>query len=166
MTAIIIRPEAAGDEAAIHMLTEAAFRDKEFSNGSEPDLVDMLRRDGDLALSLVAHDADRIVGHIAFSPIVISDGSRHWYGLGPVSVWPEMQGQGTGFRLVQRGIADIREAGAQGVVVLGDPDFYGRFGFEHDPELTYPGSPPGKFQRLSFNGTEPRGSVTYSKAFA
>ena len=88
MSAITIRPERAGDEAVIHELTEAAFRDMPFSEGDEQDLVDALRSDGDLALSLVADDGTRIVGHIAFSPVAISDGTLDWYDLGPVSVWP------------------------------------------------------------------------------
>jgi len=89
MTAIAIRPEEPGDEAAIHALTQAAFRDMPFSDGSEPDLVDRLRADGDLALSLVAVNMDEaIVGHIAFSPVAIADGSAGWFQLSPVSVIP------------------------------------------------------------------------------
>ena len=72
MSAITIRPERAGDEAVIHELTEAAFRDMPFSEGDEQELVDALRNDGDLTLSLVAEDGMRIVGHIAFSPVAIS----------------------------------------------------------------------------------------------
>ena len=165
MSAIAIRPERAGDEAVIHALTEAAFRDMPFSDGDEQDLVDALRRDGDLSLSLVAEDAERIVGHIAFSPVSISDGTKDWYGLGPVSVWPELHRQGVGSALVRRGISDMRAAGAKGIVLLGNPEYYGRFGFEHDPALQYPGPPAEYFQRLVLDGPPPAGVVAYAPAF-
>ncbi len=165
MSAITIRPERAGDEAVIHELTEAAFRDMPFSEGDEQDLVDALRSDGDLALSLVADDGTRIVGHIAFSPVAISDGTLDWYDLGPVSVWPELHGQGIGSALVRRGIADMRAKEAKGIVLLGSPDYYGRFGFEHDPQLRYPGPPPEYFQRLVLDGPAPNGIVRYVPAF-
>ena len=165
MSAITIRPERAGDEAVIHELTEAAFRDMPFSKGDEQDLVDALRSDGDLALSLVADDGTRIVGHIAFSPVAISDGTLDWYDLGPVSVWPELHGQGIGSALVRRGIADMRAEGAKGIVLLGSPGYYGRFWFEHDPQLRYPGPPPEYFQRLILDGPAPTGVVRYVPAF-
>ncbi|WP_226699492.1 GNAT family N-acetyltransferase [Qipengyuania gaetbuli] len=165
MSAITIRPERAGDEAVIHELTEAAFRDMPFSEGDEQELVDALRNDGDLSLSLVAEDGTRIVGHIAFSPVAISDGTRDWYDLGPVSVWSELYGQGIGSALVRRGIADMRAKGAKGIVLLGSPDYYGRFGFEHDPQLRYPGPPPEYFQRLVLDGPAPTGVVRYMPAF-
>ena len=165
MNAVTIRPEQGGDEAVIHALTEAAFRDMPFSDGNEQHLVDALRGDGDLTLSLVAQDAQRIVGHIAFSPVSISDGSLDWYGLGPVSVWPELHGQGIGSALVNRGIADMRALGARGIVLLGSPEYYSRFGFEHDPKLAYPGPPAEYFQRLVIEGPEPSGVVSYARGF-
>ncbi|MFN2099526.1 GNAT family N-acetyltransferase [Altererythrobacter sp. MF3-039] len=165
MTTISIRPEAARDHAAIHVVTAAAFAGMAHSDGSEPHIVDRLRADGDLALSLVAEDGEQIVGHIAFSPIAITDGAHGWYGLGPVSVMPELQNQGIGFRLVQRGIADIREKGARGIVLLGDPAYYSRFGFAHNPQLRYPGPPAEYFQCLLIDGDMPEGEVRYAAAF-
>lgn len=163
--AITLRPERSGDEATIHRLTEAAFRNMEFSEGDEQHLVDALRRDGDLALSLVAEDATRIVGHIAFSPVTISDGAPGWYGLGPVSVWPELHRRGIGGALIRRGIADLKARGASGIVLLGDPDYYARFGFAHEPRLRYPGPPPEYFQCLLLEGSLPSGEVAFPRAF-
>ena len=160
-----IRPEAPGDAATIFALTEAAFRNMPVSDGDEAELVDRLRADGDLALSLVAEHAGQIVGHIAFSPVTLSDGSTGWYGLGPVSVWPEYHRQGIGSALVQRGIAELRERGARGIVLLGDPAYYARFGFEADPALRYPGPPAEYFQRLVLEGEAPKAIVTYARAF-
>ncbi len=165
MTAITIRPEAPGDEGTIHAITEQAFRPMPFSNGSEPGIIDQLREDGDLTLSLVAEDAAQIVGHIAFSPVTIADGATGWYGLGPIAVRPELQRQDIGGRLIRRGIADMRELGASGIVLLGSTDYYPRFGFKHEPQLTYAGGPAEFFQCLLLTGELPKGEVKYPPAF-
>lgn len=165
MTAIAIRPEQPADEAAIHALIKAASNDAQLDGADQSRRMDSLRQGGDLALSLVAEDAERIVGHIACARIVISDGTRNWYALGPVSVRPDMQRQGIGFRLVQRGIADMRAGGARGLVVLGDPAFYGRFGFETDAGLAFPTAPTDHILRLVFDGPSPAGIVTDIRDF-
>lgn len=163
--AIAIRPEAPSDEEVIHHLTAAAFRDVPHSDGSEPAIVERLRRDGDLALSLVAEDATGIVGHIAFSRVSISDGAKDWYGLAPVSVRPDLHHRGVGSALIRRGLADIAERGARGIVLLGEPAYYARFGFAHEPQLAYPGPPREYFQCLLIEGDLPRGEVSYAPAF-
>ena len=163
--AITIRPEAPGDEETIFELTEAAFADMPFSDGDEQHLVTRLRKDGDLTLSLVAEDAERIVGHVAFSPVTISDGTTGWFGLGPVSVWPELHHRGIGGALIKRGIADMRASGAKGIVLLGSNEYYPRFGFAHDSGLSYPGPPPEYFQALLLDGDMPQGVVSYARAF-
>jgi predicted N-acetyltransferase YhbS len=163
--AVTIRPEAAGDEDTIFALTEAAFKDMPFSDGDEQHLVTRLRSDGDLSLSLVAEDDTRIVGHIAFSPVTISDSARDWYGLGPVSVWPDLHHRGIGGALIRRGIAEMRERGAKGIVLLGSNEYYPRFGFEHFPQLTFPGPPPEFFQALLLEGEMPVGQVDYAPGF-
>ena len=160
-----IRTERAGDEAAVRALTEAAFRGQPHSDGSEAAIIDRLRGAGDLTLSLVAELAGEPVGHVAFSPVEISDSTTGWYGLGPLSVRPALQGKGIGSRLVERGIADLSAIGAGGVVLLGDPAYYRRFGFACDPALVYPGPSPEYFQRLVLAGPAPRGTVRYSDAF-
>ena len=161
-----IRDERPGDEPAIAALTEAAFRDAPHSAGTEAAIVDRLRADGDLAFSLVLVNGDQaIIGHAAFSPVSISDGSPGWYGLGPVSVIPLRQRAGIGSTLIEHGLATLEAAGAQGCVVLGEPGYYGRFGFRHDPGLTFPGPPPRYFQALSFGGALPEGIVRYAPAF-
>ncbi len=165
MSAIAIRPERPQDCAAIRTVTEAAFAEAGHSDGTEADIVERLRAAGDLALSLVAEDEAGIVGHAAVSPVTVSDGSQHWYGLGPIGVLPRVRSRGIGTALMQRAIADMRERGAHGIVVLGEPEFYGRFGFEADPRLAYPGATGGYFQRLVMEGEPPRGTVRYAPAF-
>lgn len=81
-----IRDETLSDQAAIFALTTAAFAPMPYSDGSEPAIIDGLRNDGDLALSLVATEAGIIVGHITFSPVSIDGVDNHWFGIGPVSV--------------------------------------------------------------------------------
>ncbi|BDI59984.1 GNAT family N-acetyltransferase [Qipengyuania nanhaisediminis] len=163
--AITIRPEAPGDEKIIFALTEAAFSDMEHSDGDEQHLVDRLRADGDLALSLVAEDGERIVGQIAFSPVEIADGAQGWFGLGPVSVWPELQRKGIGGALIRRGIADLRARGARGIVLLGSDTYYPRFGFEPAAPMTYAPAPARYFQALVLDGDKPSGAVSYARAF-
>ena len=165
MSALTIRPEVASDHAQIGVVTDAAFAEIEHSDGGEVQIVERLRADGDLTLSLVAEDGERIVGHVAVSPVTISDGNAGWYGLGPISVLPAHQREGVGLRLMQRAIADLRKMGARGIVLLGEPAYYSRFGFEHDPELSYPGPPAEYFQRLVLKGDAPAGTVSYGPAF-
>lgn len=165
MSALTIRPENPADHAEIAVVTEAAFAEVEHSDGSEVAIVDRLRAEGDLALSLVAEDGERIVGHVAVSPVTISDGTTGWFGLGPISVLPSSQCEGVGLRLMQRAIADMRSQGARGIVLLGEPAYYARFGFEHDPKLAYPGPAAEYFQRLVLDGDAPSGTVTYAPAF-
>lgn len=161
----MIRLEQAGDEAQIAAVTGAAFAEVEYSDGSEVGIIERLRGDGDLTLSLVAEDGGRVVGHVAISPVTITDGSEHWYGLGPISVLPDLQRMGLGVRLMRGAIEQMLQQGARGIVLLGEPAYYARFGFEHDPQLTYPGPPPEYFQRLVLSGDPPSGIVTYAPAF-
>ena len=165
MSALTIRPESPVDYAQIAVVTEAAFAEVEHSDGSEVAILERLRAEGDLTLSLVAEDGERIVGHVAVSPVTISDGTTGWFGLGPISVLPSCQREGVGLRLMQRAIADMRSQGARGIVLLGEPAYYARFGFERDPKLAYPGPPAEYFQRLVLDGDAPSGTVTYAPAF-
>lgn len=161
-----IRPERTGDEPAIHRLTEAAFTGHPHSEGTEPAIVDALRADGDLALSLVAETDGAIVGHVAYSRAILSGGEPGWFALGPISVLPERQGHGIGRALVETGTAYWREAGAEGVVLLGDPALYSRFGFARDTPLHITGPLAGYFQVLPFTDTIPAASVTFAPAFS
>lgn len=163
--AVTIRPERPADENAISEITRQAFLANPHSNQTEQFIVLALRRAGALSVSLVAEDEGRVVGHIAFSPVTISDGSPDWYGVGPVSVVPDRQRQGIGSRLIESGLERLRALGAQGCMLVGDPAFYTRFGFASRPELTLDGVPPEVFMALSFGASTPRGEVTFHPAF-
>ena len=91
---IVIRSERDADANAIAEVTAAAFETLEISNQTEPFIIEALRAAKALKLSLVAELDGRVIGHIAFSPVSISDGTLNWYGLGPVSVLPEFPAAG------------------------------------------------------------------------
>ena len=143
----------------------AAFLNAPHTDHNEQLIVRALRQAGALSLSLVVEQAGRVVGHLCFSPVTISDGSPHWYGLGPISVSPALQGRGLGSRLMDAGLAELKGMGAVGCVVLGDPGFYGRVGLGAEPGLTLPGVPPEYFMARSFGAAMPSGEVRYHPAF-
>ncbi|MHC2464992.1 GNAT family N-acetyltransferase [Bradyrhizobium embrapense] len=161
-----IRDERDEDAAAISRITTAAFAAAPRSSGTEARIVAALRKAGALTLSLVAtsNDGD-IVGHVAFSQVEIDRMPGRWYGLGPVSVAPDLQRQGIGGALISEGLVRLAALGADGCVVLGDPAYYRRFCFLDDRWLTYGGKPSRYFQWLVLNGIPPRGDVKYHAAF-
>jgi len=159
-----IRPETPSDIKALHELTYAAFEPMSFSDNSEADLLDNLRSDGDLYLSLVAIDHDRIIGHIAFSPAVIGYEELGWFGIGPVSVAPDRQRSGVGSALMAEGLNRLRVEGAKGCALTGNPDYYSRFGFVSDGNVTYSGTPNKFVQWLAFKDDKPTGELRFSKA--
>ena len=156
-----IRPEAPGDAETIHALVAEAF-----GQALEADLIDRLREDGDVAISLVAVDDGDIVGHVLFSPMTAPFRAL---GLGPVAVLPARERTGIARRLIVEGVALARGAGWQGVFVLGEPAFYRRFGF--DPALAQDFVSPyaGPYlMALALDGELPvlTGKVDYAPAFA
>lgn len=163
---ITIRPESEADFEAITEVTIDAFKALEISNHTEQFIVTALRAAGALTVSLVGEIDGRLVGHIAFSPVRISDGAQGWYGLGPLSVALQYQRQGIGTALMEQGLADLKSRNAHGCCVVGHPDYYRRFGFEKVDGLTTEGVPPEVFLALAFGGDTPRGAVRFHEAFA
>lgn len=161
----VIRNETDADVNAIAEVTAAAFKTLEISNHTEQFIVAALRAAKALTLSLVAEVDGRVIGHIAFSPVAISDGTRNWYGLGPVSVLPEYQRQGIGKTLIQEGLSRLKELNAQGCCLVGHPDYYRKFGFKNMPELALEGVPQEVFFALSFEGHTPHGTITFHEGF-
>lgn len=96
---MIIRRETPQDIDAIYRLTADAFAPLAMSDGSEPDIINGLRDNGALRVSLVAEEDGKIVGHGALSPVTIK-GHSNWFGLGPIAVHPERQKQGIGSALM------------------------------------------------------------------
>jgi putative acetyltransferase len=162
---ITIRSEYLADADAIFEVTRLAFLAAPHTNHKEQFIVNALRRTGHLALSLVAVEEHRLVGHVAFSPVAVSTGDTGWYGLGPLSVLPERQRKGIGSLLVQQGMEMLRGRNAQGCVLLGDPAYYSRLGFTPCKDLILPNVPPKYFLCRSFGAFTPKGEVTFSPAF-
>lgn len=161
-----IRQEVPSDAAAIEAVTVAAFENAAHTRHTEQFIVRALRESGALSVSLVAEDDSEVIGHVAVSPVTISDGSTGWFGLGPISVSPERQGGGVGTRLMECALSELRALGAVGCVVLGRPAYYSRFGFMAEPSLVLPGVRAENFQAVSFDGSLPSGTVAYHRAFA
>ena len=162
---IKIRKETAADIAAIQAVTISAFLNAPHTSHTEQFIVEALRKAGLLAISLVADAEGSVIGHVAVSPVSISDGASGWFGLGPISVVPEHRGRGVGSRLMQEALRNLREQGAAGCVLLGEPGYYSRFGFRADPNLILPDVPPEYFQAISLDSSRPHGTVSYHEAF-
>ncbi|GGO64359.1 GNAT family N-acetyltransferase [Bowmanella pacifica] len=163
---IKIRKEQPSDIQGIYDVTVAAFLDAPHTDHTEQFIVNALRKSGALSLSLVAEENGSIIGHIALSPVTISDGTEGWYGLGPVSVVPGKQGKGVGSMLINAAMQELKHAKAQGCVLLGEPGYYHRFGFKAQQGLVLEGVPADYFQALVLQGDLPQGSVTYHRAFS
>lgn len=160
-----LRSETPADARAIADVTVAAFATLAVSQHTEQFIVAALRAADALTVSIVAELDGRIVGHIAFSPVTISDGTPGWYGLGPVSVLPELQRQGIGQALIREGLARLQALHARGCCLVGHPGYYRRFGFDNAPALGVDGVPPEFFFALAFDGRVPQGHATFHAAF-
>jgi putative acetyltransferase len=161
-----IRPEQPSDVEAISRITELAFRSCPYGNHTEQFIIEELRRTGALSISLVAEVDTQVVGHIAFSPVEISDGSKNWYALGPVSVTPTYQGQGIGRAIIDAGLDALRALGAEGCVLVGEPALYARFGFRNCRNLTFDDVPQKYIQCLNLGKHSARGKVMHHPAFS
>jgi len=156
-----IRGETCNDIAAIRQVIEAAF-----GQPAEADLVDALRQSGDAVISLVAEAGGQIVGQVLYSKLLAPD---HCIALAPVSVLPDRQNQGIGSALILQGLTRARTDGWQAVFLLGDPQYYERFGFSAAKadkfETPYP-KPYVQALELTPGALQCRsGSLTYAPAF-
>ena len=163
---IIIRNETESDIEAISEITKLAFENLPISNHTEQFIINALRNAKALTISLVAEAEKKVVGHIAFSPVTISDGSLDWYGLGPISVLPELQKQGIGKSLMHKGLSLLKTLGAKGCILVGDPGYYERFGFRSLPDLIIDGVPPQYLLALPFEENKIHGTVAFHEGFA
>lgn len=162
-----IRREQPEDHREIHQLTRASFTGRSNSDGSEPAIIDILRSAGDLVLSLVAFKSGALVGHVAFSPVRIGIHTSGWYGLGPVSVRPDLQRKGIGSALIIEGLAIVENMVADGCALIGDRAYYRRFGFIADGRIQYSDLPnENEFvQWKSFGKKRPEGLLVFCTAF-
>ncbi|ODU74621.1 MAG: GNAT family N-acetyltransferase [Rhodanobacter sp. 68-29] len=160
---MLIRNETAQDIPAIGRLITEAFLTLPQASGTEASIVEALRTAHALALSLVAEDAGEVVGHLAASAARIGtqDG---WALIGPLAVLPSRHRQGIGSALMAEALRRLR-ATSVGVALVGDPAYYGRFGFRTFPGFGVAGCPPEVVQALPFDGAEPHGELVHHPAF-
>lgn len=163
--AITIRDETNADLGVITEVTMAAFETLTISNHTEQFVIEALRAANALTLSLVAEVDGHVVGHIAFSPVKISDGSARWYGLGPLSVLPDYQRQGIGSALIMEGLSRLKRMRACGCCLVGHPEYYRRVGFRNIRGFVHPGVPEEVFLALVFDGCIPQGNVEFHEGF-
>ncbi len=163
---IVIRNEIKSDIKAISEITKAAFETLAISSHTEHFIIDALRDANALTISLVAVAGEKVVGHIAFSPVTVSEGSPGWYGLGPISVLPELQRQGIGKSLIREGLSSLKLLGAKGCVLVGDPGYYEQLGFRSPPDLVIEGVPQENVLVLPFGESKTSGTVAFHDAFA
>ena len=162
-----IRPERGEDTTAVRRVLEAAF-----PTAAEADLVERLRRGSKSVIALAAEDEGDVVGHIVFSPLALEPlAGAIGLGLGPIAVLPDYEKHGVGRRLVQNGLAACHAWGAGFVTVLGDPEYYGRFGFEpaseHGLLNEFGAGPHFMVFPLKKNGLPPRGTlIRYAPEFS
>jgi len=176
---MLVRREGPADHEAVHALHRAAFTHGPTPDGrpasdgrAEAVLVDELRDDGDLVpeLALVAEVDGRVVGHVAMSRATLDGRSGEVVGLGPLGVLPASQGRGVGSALMHATLAAADALGVRGVVLLGHPTYYPRFGFE--PAVDHGITPPKDWgreyfmvRRLGSWGAGPAGAFRYAPAF-
>ena len=161
-----VRAAGPADSAAIRHVHCAAF-----PTPAEADLVDALARDGDQMLSLVAVEDGTIVGHILFSRMEVraDDGTLAGLGLAPVAVTPDRQGEGIGSALIEAGLQAAGSIGTEIVFVLGEPAYYGRFGFDARTAKPFASPYAGPYFQARMLGTvktPTSGRADYAPAFA
>lgn len=161
-----VRPAEAGDAAGIRAVHLAAF-----PTAAEADLVEALERDGDAVVSLVA-DGGEVAGHLMMSRMRAQGGGRSWraLGLGPLGVRPGFQGAGIGAALIEGALAIAGATGEELVFVLGEPEYYARFGFSAEAAAPFASPYAGPcFMALALKpGLAPpaAGTADYARAFS
>ena len=161
----VIRDQSEADFAAVHELVIAAFKTLPIACGREQFVMDALWTSGAATVALVAEDGGEIVGQAAFSKATVGGQDVGWHGCGPVSVLPARHKQGIGDALMRAGLERLRARGSKGCVVVGDPNYYRRFGFANTDAMFEPGVPPEVFMAICFAGAMPKGEVKFDEAF-
>jgi putative acetyltransferase len=160
-----IRNEKVSDYSRIEEITKLAFVGKPYASGTEQYLSEKLRENDALSLSLVLENEGTVVGHLALSPIKIDGLNGPYFGLGPLAILPEAQGKGYGTALLNSALEYLAENNAKCCVLVGDPNYYSRLGFEIESALTYQGAPTEYFQAIWFTKEKLVGEVEFHEAF-
>ena len=170
MSTLLIRDQTEADFSAVHDLVITAFKTLPIACGREQFVMDDLWRRRAATVALIAEEVSAygrhlLVGQAAFSKITINGADLGWHGCGPLSVLPARHGLGIGTALMREGLNRLKTLGSKGCVVVGDPNYYLRFGFAHTRTLREPSVPPDAFMALRFAGDMPSGEVALDSAF-
>lgn len=161
-----IRGESERDYQSISSLLKSAFAAHPYSRQNEHLLVDTLRVQKGLVIANVACiDETLVIGHIAFSVVYVNGVFVNWYMLAPLAVLPEYQNKGVGAALVIDALEALKRIGAKGVILVGDPAYYCRFGFAASSGLHAKGVPSEYLLALALDGDIVQGDVTFHEAF-
>lgn len=164
MSMMSIRAATPKDREAIRQVEEHAFGQK-----TEAGLVDALVESGDAVLELVAQEEGQVVGHILFSRIHVDQGGKQFpaVALAPLAVEPSFHGTGIGGALIQEAHVRLKKSGERLAIVLGEPGYYGRFGYAHgraaDFESDYQCD---ALQALAWGDAPESGKLVYGSAFS
>ncbi len=160
---MFIRNETADDIPAIRRVVTDALKMLAQSTGTEAAIVETLRNNGALTLSLVAEDEGEVIGYLAASMAKINT-QNGWGLIGPLAVLPSRHHQGIGTALMQEALRRLRTTN-QGAALVGDPAYYCRFGFRPFPGLVVAGLPPEVVLAFPFDGNQPCGDLIHHPAF-
>lgn len=160
---MLIRTETRNDIAAIRTIVTEAMKLLPQASGTEADIIDRLRDDDALILSLVAEEKGKPVGYLAASMGRLGT-ARNWGLIGPLAVTPSRHGEGIGSALMIEAVERLRPA-CKGAALVGEPGYYGRFGFRAYPGLRVGDCPPQYILALPFDAEEPAGELIHPAAF-
>jgi len=164
MSMLSIRAATPRDRDAIRLVEERAF-----GQAGEAGLVDALVAAGDAIVELVAEDDGQIVGHVLFSRVFVEEGGKEFpaVALAPLAVDPSFHRSGIGGALVREGHVRLKEAGEALSVVLGDPAYYGRFGYGHERAAGFASEyQSDALQALAWSEAPMAGRLVYPAAFS
>ncbi|BCM16384.1 GNAT family N-acetyltransferase [Mesorhizobium sp. J8] len=163
MSMMSIRAATPRDREAIRLVEEHAFGQQ-----AEAGLVDALVTGGDAVVELVAEEDGQVVGHILFSRLYVQNGGKRFaaVALAPLAVEPSFHGTGIGGALIREAHVRLKEAGEALAVVLGDPTYYGRFGYTHARAANFESEYQGDaLQALAWGDAPETGRLVYASAF-
>ncbi|QPC89622.1 GNAT family N-acetyltransferase [Mesorhizobium sp. INR15] len=163
MSMMSIRAATPRDREAIRLVEEHAFGQQ-----AEAGLVDALVTGGDAVVELVAEEDGQVVGHILFSRLFVQNGGKSFaaVALAPLAVEPSFHGSGIGGALIREGHIRLKDAGETLAVVLGDPAYYGRFGYSHARAEKFDSEYQGEaLQALAWGDAPEAGKLVYASAF-
>lgn len=162
---IAIRKESVADIDQINVIHRKAFLHHWFSRGNEDLIINTMRHENGITLSLVAEYKNMLIGNVIFSLLIVEGHLSRWNLLGPLAVLPEFQRQGIGSMLVHYGISLLKSMLYDGCVLFGDPLYYYKFGFTRANTVWHENIPQEFILEQSFSQKQVHGLIRFHQAF-